>query len=178
MKKLFESKRFKRIFIISIYAILILINVVPLFIFSDKITFPTYSLWPIFMLIIAVVHTVIAYAYRHKTNFLFLRRFIVPLYLMDDNKYTYTPEYQKNFFLMLKIYYGTFPFYLSVMFFSESTAEASFRTIALFLFTQLIFLVMGILGLIKEAKLRKQKRLLEEMERKEQERREELGRWK
>ena len=129
------------------------------------------------------IYAIIAFLNRKKGNLFVLGRdklFIAFLRsLSDDKPNTDSEEYRKEFALSAFIFCVSIPFYIPLAFFAKglytALSSALFVTILRLLFTLILVLVPRI---IKNAKDQKQGRVNDEAARKEQERRESMGKWK
>ncbi len=129
------------------------------------------------------VYAVIAFANKKKGNLFVLGRnklFVAFLRsLKDDDPDTDSEEYQKEFALSAFIFCASIPLYIPLAFFAKgfytALSSALFVTVLRILFTLLLVLVPRIM---KQAQGKKQGRIKDEADRKEQERRESMGKWK
>ena len=133
--------------------------------------------------ICSVVYAVIAFVNKEQGNLFVLGRnklFIAFLRsLKDDNPDTDSDEYKKEFALSAFIFCASIPFYIPLAFFAKSfytaLSSALSVTILRILFTFVLVLIPRIM---KNAQNKKQARIKDEADRKEQERRESMGKWK
>ena len=95
----------------------------------------------------------------------------------EDKEYTFTEEYERKFRWMLLVYFAAIPFYLPIICFATTWQQILWSLLVAFV-PQGIFIGCGIAGTIGEAKKERLRQAQLEKERIEQERREELGRWK
>ena len=162
--------------IICVTLILLVLNVIPIIIFFKSCRLSVYS-FPVFaVMAYVIINGVISYFFRHKGNFLMIRRYRSELF-RDDQDVTFTDGYEREFRWMLLIYCIPIPFYLPIGFFASSWSHTLW-TLLVFLLPQLIFLGYGIYETAQHVKSEKLRREQLENELKEQERREELGFWK
>ncbi len=110
---------------------------------------------------------------RNKLFFAFLRS------LRDDSPNTDSDEYKKEFALSAFIFCASIPFYIPLAFFANDFYSALSSTLLVTLLRLFCtFLLVLIPRMIKNAKDKKQARVKDEADRKEQERRESMGKWK
>ena len=132
--------------------------------------------------ICSVVYAVIAFLNKEHGNAFLLGRnklFITFLRSLEDNPDTDSDEYKKEFALSAFIFCASIPFYIPRAFFAESfyTAISSALSVTM-LRIVLTFALVLIPYIIKNAQAKKQARIKDEANRKEQERRESMGKWK
>ena len=129
------------------------------------------------------VYAIIAFVNKEQGNLFVVGRnklFIAFLRsLRDDNLDTNSDEYKKEFALSAFIFCASIPLYIPLAFFAKSfytaLSSALSVTILRILFT---FVLVLIPRMIKNAQDKKQERVKDEADRKEQERRESMGKWK
>lgn len=93
--------------------------------------------------------------------------------------YTESDEYKKQFEITAFIYCITIPAYITFAFFAGGFYSALLQALSWTLFRTIAVMIIGIAPtIIKRAGEKKQQRMREEAERKEQERRESMGEWK
>ncbi len=173
-------KKYKIINTVFIVAV-IAITVIPMLLLWQNIGITKYSIPAICLSAFHVIYGGMAYALRHKKNYLpysvrFIKHFAFNLF--EPNKdYTYTKEYKTCFYRMLAVYFAVVPMYIPCIFLS-STAFAMPLAVIVFLIPQAVFITFQIRSFSAEFKMERQKREFEEQQRKEQEKREEMGQWK
>ncbi len=166
----------KKSFIIYAFAISLLINAVPLFIFRDALVFSKQSIVSLVIMILVSINGIACYLLRHKGNFLPLGKPRGDA-LSADKDYTFTKEYKKEFYWQFAVYALSIPFFLPCIFF-VSKWEQSLWTLCVAFVPQFIYIVYGISNTVKEAKEYRELKEKQERELKEQEQKEELGRFK
>ena len=132
--------------------------------------------------ICSVVYAVIAFLNKEHGNAFLLGKnklFITFLRSLEDNPDTDSDEYKKEFALSAFIFCASIPFYIPLAFFAESfyTALSSALSVTM-LRIVLTFALVLIPCIIKNEQAKKQARIKDEANRKEQERRESMGKWK
>lgn len=166
----------KKIIFICFFALSVLINIVPLLIFRDSMVFSEQSIASAGIMILVSANGILSYFLRHKGNFLSLRRRQFGAFSANKD-YTYTKEYNREFFWQFLVYCLAIPFYIPCIFFVSKWPHLLWTLCVLFA-PQVIYIVYGISNTLKDVKeyrLAKQKK---EQELKEQMQKEELGRFK
>lgn len=155
---------------------LLLVNIIPVLVFWGSATISVYSLPPMAVMALVVINGVLSCVFKHKGNFLMIRKYRSAIFSADKD-YTFTDEYEKEFRWMLLIYCAAIPFYIPIIFFASSWSQTLW-TLLVFFIPQVIFIAHGIYQTVQDVKEEKRRQAQLEKERKEQERREELGYWK
>ena len=162
--------------IICFTLIVFIINIISVFVFGEIVKISVYSVAPTVVMALAVINGVFACVFKHKGNFLMIRKYHSNVFSADKN-YTFTDEYEKNFRWMLFVYLVAIPFYIPIIFFASSWRETLW-TLAVFFFPQATYIAHGVYQTIQDVKESNRKQAQLKKERTEQERREELGHWK
>ena len=168
--------------------IYILLSVVGLFlsilpiVFGNNIGLTQYSIIPFAFAIASVIYAIIAFKMKDKGNLFVAGKFW--LYRMvsfsfESKAHTEDEEYKQEFALSAFIYCISIPAYLSFAFLADDYYSAlaqalGWTTLRLFA----IIIIVVVLPMIKYIKKEKQQRIKDEADRKEQERRESMGKWK
>ncbi len=167
---------------IFLSVVILIACVLPVILHEDAAITPN-SAPAIVFCICSAVYAVIAFANKEHSNlfvlggnklfFAFLRS------LSDDGPNTDSDEYKKEFALSAFIFFVSIPFYIPITFFAKSFYSALSLTLLVtilrILFTITLVLIPPV---IKNAQEKKQARVKDEADRKEQERRESMGKWK
>ncbi len=93
----------------------------------------------------------------------------------EDEDYTFTEKYEKEFFWQFCVYWFAIPFYIPCVFFTSALWMTAIGTICVFFAPQLVYFIYDISNDIKNAKEYRIKEQKRAQELKEQELREELG---
>ncbi len=133
--------------------------------------------------ICSFVYAVIAFLNKEHSNLFVLGRnklFIAFLRsLSDDRDDTDSDEYKKEFALSAFIFCASIPVYIPLAFFANSFYSALSSALSVTLLRILCtFILVLIPRIIKNAHDKKKDRIKDEADRKEQERRESMGKWK
>ena len=129
------------------------------------------------------IYVIIAFLNKEHSNLFILGKnklFIAFLRSQsDDSPNTNSDEYKKEFALSAFIFCASIPFYIPLAFFAESfyTALSSALSVTM-LRIVLTFALVLIPCIVKNAQDKKKARIKDESDRKEQERRESMGKWK
>ncbi len=174
------SKKSKFIFIV-LAVIILLISILPIVLIKD-VALSKYSFVSIAFAVGSVAYAIIAFIFKNKGNlFVAGRRFYRTLSLLfsEEKSYTESKEYKKEFALSAFIYCVTIPAYISSAFFARDFYSALSRALWWSILRQLaIILIVIIPPIIKNIKEKKQQQKKDEADRKEQEHRESMGKWK
>ena len=132
--------------------------------------------------ICSVVYAIIAFLNKEHGNAFLLGKnklFITFLRSLEDNPDTDSDEYKKEFALSAFIFCASIPFYIPLAFFAESfyTTLSSVLSVTM-LRIVLTFALVLIPCIVKNVQDKKKARIKDESDRKEQERRESMGKWK
>ena len=170
----------KLIFIFLSIAILIAC-ILPV-IFNENAAISFNSAPAIVFGICSVAYAIIAFLNKGHGNAFLLGKnklFITFLRSLEENHDTDSDEYKKEFALSAFIFCASIPFYIPLAFFSESfyTALSSALSVTM-LRIVLTFALVLIPRIIKNAQDKKKARIKDEADRKEQEQRESMGKWK
>lgn len=166
----------KKLIFIGILLTSVLVNTLPLFIFKDSIVLSKQSSVSFVVMLLVSANGTASYFLRHKGNFL---SFGKPRgsALSEDKAYTFTDEYQKAFFLQFSVYWFAIPFYLPCIFFVSEWVHLLWTLCVIFV-PQVIFIAFGVFTTIKEAKDYRLLQRNQDQELREQQKREEMGRFK
>ncbi len=131
----------------------------------------------------SAIYAIIAFLNKEKGNLFVLGRnklFIAFLRsLSDDGPNTDSDEYKKEFALSAFIFCASIPFYIPLAFFAKEYYSALSSTLSVTLLRLFCMLALVLIPpMIKNVKAKKHERIKDEADRKEQERRESMGKWK
>lgn len=166
----------KLLYLIVFFAVLIA-NVLIVLFQINKASVSLFSVLPILLMLGMTIHAIYAYLLRHKGNYLYKRVHGIINPFGPDKDYTFTDEYSDRFFFMLKIHCIVIPFYIPMIFLTEGYVQLLWIFVPA-IFRESAYLAMGISETVKDIKEEKERNDQLEKERLEQERREELGKWK
>ena len=132
--------------------------------------------------ICSVVYAVIAFLNKEHGNAFLLGKnklFITFLRSLKENHDTDSDEYKKEFALSAFIFCASIPFYIPLAFFAKNFYAALSSALSVtMLRIVLTFALVLIPRIIKNAQDKKKARIKDEADRKEQEQRESMGKWK
>ena len=163
--------------ILSVMLALLLVNATPVLLLPEKAALTNFSIFPGAVAVLMIIYGLCALIDKHKGNY-FLLSNPRGRTLSYNKSYTYKEEYEREFRLSMLIYFGAVPFYIPLIFFTRSYPAATFGTFAVMLVPQIFLAIPLVREAIQDSKERKQILAERERERIEQERREELGKWK
>lgn len=169
----------KKIYI-AIFALLLIGNIIPLFIFSEYAQLTVNSIFPAVTMLGMIIVVILMYDFRHIPGLFFFRHMLrffkrthnITFDEPDDVETTYTPEYEKEYAFSIFVYCAIIPFFIPFIFFSQNGSNG---VVAIYL-PWIPFLFLQIRNIIWYRKNDPTAAI--EKERKEQEKREELGKWK
>ena len=152
-------------------------------IFKDALAITKYSSISIVFAICSVVYAVIAFMFKDKRNLFTAGKFwfynALSLTFSQKESYTEGEAYKKEFTLTAFIYCVTIPTYITFSFFANGFYSALLQALIWTIIRQIaIILIVMIPPIIKLTKEKKQQRIKDDADRKEQERRESMGKWK
>ncbi len=169
----------KRKIFLCVVSASVLINVIPLLPFMDRIAVSNYAWFAVILMMGVSLNGVISFFLRRKGNFLPIgARTPMSRYFSEDKAHTFTEEYEKEFFWQFCLYWFAIPFYIPCIFFVSGAPECFLLPICVFLVPQLFYFICYILNIIKGNKEYQIKKQKQEQELKEQNLQEELGRFK
>ncbi len=173
--------KFKKLIFIFLSVAILVACVLPV-ILNENASISFNSAPAIVFGICSAVYAVIAFLNKEHGNAFILGRsklFITFLRSLQDNPDTESEEYQKEFALSAFIFCASIPFYIPLAFFAKNfyTALSSALSVTMLRMVLTIAAVL-IPRIIKNAQGKKQGRINDEAAKKEQERRESMGKWK
>ena len=173
--------KFKKLIFIFLSVAILIACVLPV-ILNENASISFNSAPAIVFGICSVVYAIIAFLNKEHGNAFLLGRgklFVTFLRSLEDNPDTDSDEYKKEFALSAFIFCASIPFYIPLAFFAESfyTALSSALFVTM-LRIVLTFALVLIPRIVKNAQDKKKARIKDEANRKEQERRESMGKWK
>ena len=132
--------------------------------------------------ICSVVYAVIAFLNKEHGNAFLLGKnklFITFLRSLEENPDTDNDEYKKEFALSAFIFCASIPFYIPLAFFAKSFYTALSSALSVTILREVLIIALVLIPrIIKNAQDKKKARIKDEADRKEQERRESMGKWK
>ena len=172
---------------IAVFSLILLSNIFAVYHFSEYAELSASSILPALIMLASIVLAILAYDFRFRqgcsARFLSFNIYTEPLNiarlipkLLKDENFAFSPEYQKEFALTLFIYCAAIPFHIPVIFFGSNLKFLS--SFGIFAIPQIIFLIRGVTFVTKEIKLQNEIDTNYEIERKEQEKLESIGKWK
>ena len=168
----------KRIVVICFFLLSLVINIIPLFVFKDKVTFSVLSIYPVAFMIAMSAYGIWCYFFRHKKNYLsFGSTREHEIMFGPDREVTFTKEYIRKFYWQFIVYWVAIPFYIPCIFFSTEVIHLLWILGVLFV-PQVVYLADIIVGLPNHLKQNRDYREKRKQELEEQKKREELGYFK
>ena len=177
-------KKATKIIYFSLFLLILFGNIMSVIIFSEYATLSRYSIYPALVMLGATICAILTYDYRHsKTLSIGFLGFgeIQPINMLryipkkiESEDFTYSAEFEKEFAFTLFIYCSAIPFTIPIMFFATNTSKST-SAILVMLFPQAVYFVKGTFMHMQD---RKKDKIQRKRSRIDQERREELGKWK
>ena len=172
----------KKFFIISIL-ISTLLNILIIVINIENAALTLHSIPALAFMLCSIIYAMIAYGMKDSVNLLLIggnRLFWIIWRSFENNEYhTSFIDYEKEFRRTLFIYCVFIPCYIPIAFFSKSFYSSLFGPVSLLLIEELIIMVTFVAfrwtSLIKT---KRDQELIDEQLKKEQEKRESMGKWK
>lgn len=175
-----ESTRKRKIIYTLLYIAVLIINVLIIVIFRDRAAITKYSIPSIVFAVASIAWAVIAISLREYTNLFFLNLYIFAIFAKRfDRSYNETQTYKNEFNMLAFVYCAAIPVFFTFSLFVDNFYEGIMRPLEVSIFRDITIVLLGIFHpFIKTIKAEKQKRMKEEADIKEQERRESMGKWK
>ncbi len=145
----------KRLWWWLFYAAIILLNTLPVILFHDRADINIFSFLFFLLILASVVRGVVAYALRHKENYLLYPHLAKSKAFDSDDEETYTDEYQKSFQLMLAIHYAGIPFYIPCAFFLSEPIPVAIWACIIYGIPNILMTVIDGIDRSKKAKRRR-----------------------
>lgn len=172
----------KKIFIISIL-ISTLLNILVIVINIENAALTLHSIPALAFMLCSIIYAMIAYGMKDSGNLLLIgndRLFWIICRSFENNEYhTSFIDYEKEFRRTLFIYCVFIPCYIPIAFLSKSFPSWLLSILSLLLIQELLimstFIVLRWTSLIKA---KRNQELIDEQLKKEQEKRESMGKWK
>lgn len=163
-------------------AMTLILDAVPIIIREDA-AITKYSIVSIAFAACSVVYAAIAFMFRDKGNLFIAGKYwfyrVISLTFAENESYTEDKEYKKEFELSAFIYCITIPTYITFAFFANGFYSALSQALGWTIFRLIAIIIVVIIPpIIKLIKAKNQQRIKDEADRKEQERRESMGKWK
>lgn len=162
--------------VIYTVAATLIISLILTVIFWRPFEYSGFSLISIALALIMIINAILAIVYKHKGNF-FLRKMYLSSILSKDRDYTFTDEYENKFRLTLLVHCGVIPFYLPVILVTQGWTQSALA-LSICLIPEAFFLIYQIGQTFSDAKKEMHRQQQQDKERIEQEKREELGRFR
>ena len=172
----------KKLIFILLYVAILIACVVPV-ILNENASLSINSAPALVFGVCSAVYAVIAFVNKEKGNLFLVGKnkiFIAFLHsLKDNNPDTDSDEYKKEFAISAFIFCAPIPLYIPLAFFAKNFYAALSSALSVAIMGSLLTIVLVLIPrIIKSAQDKKQARIKDEADRKEQERRESMGKWK
>lgn len=178
MKKL----RNRKFIYAGLFVTVLMLNVLPI-IFRGDAAINKYSIVSIVFAICSVVYAVIAFILKDKGNLFIAGKYwfyrALSFAFSENESHVEDEEYKKEFELSAFIYCITIPTYITFSFFADGFYSALSQAFGWTIIRQIAIIIVVIIPpIIKRIKEKKHQHIKDEADRKEQERRESMGKWK
>ena len=138
----------RRIVFVVLYAVLIFINTIPIFIYRDKVQ-TAFSWLFLAVMLLELIYGIFCCVCKHKANFFRNYRRIHLFWKNDES--TFTAEYQREFDCYAMIFFSSLPFYIPLIHFAAEPIHTLWGLLVL-AFPWIAFSMIGIRDTISEAK--------------------------
>ena len=176
-----KNLKTRRLIYVVLSVIALVLNALPIVI-KQNVAFSQYSIISVAFALCSVVYAVIAFIFKDKGNLFVAGKYWFYRVLslsFSENKYKDDEEYKKEFELSAFIYCVTIPTYITFAFFASSFYFAFSKALEWTIFRLVAIMVVVIIPpIIRNIKEKKQQRIKDQADKKEQERRESMGKWK
>ena len=163
----------KRLIFLLCFSVSLIINIIPLFVFKEKVAFSNVSYYPLIVMVVLSAHGLLCYFCRHSGNYLLYVRTRWGMFGSDQD-YTFEKEYSREFYWQFIVYCFAMPFYIPCVFFSTKFVHLLW-TMCVFVALPLVYFINDMVKYFKDIKEKRKKSLKREQELKKQKEREELG---
>jgi hypothetical protein len=165
----------KRLIFLLCFSVSLLMNIIPLFVFKEKAAFNDYSLYPLVFMIVMSIQGLVDCSKLFRIGFR-RRPHSFPGVSRLFGKSS-EEENERAFFWQSIVYWVAIPFYLPCIFFSTKFEHLPW-TLLVFFAPQIIYISYFLIYILIDAKKDKRTKQTHEQELKEQQKREEMGRFK
>ena len=171
-----DVKNTKIIYVVLSAAVLIA-NALPIILFAEHVAITKYSIPSIVFAFCSVVYAIIAISLREQFNLFFLNLYIIAK--VFNKSYNETQEYKDDFKKFGFVYCATIPTYITLALFADNYYSGIAWPLDLTILRDVTIILLGLIPpIIKNIAKTKQRKIKDEADRKEQERRESMGKWK
>ena len=172
----------QRTLFITVIAISLLLSILPVIVFRHSAAITVYSIPAIVFFVSSVVFAAVAFSFRERGNlFAYPSKlfYILLVAISGDREYTSKLEYKKEFSITALIFCASIPFYIPIAFFTNGFYSSIMRPLEVSIAREIAIILLGLIPpIIKNISDKNQQRIKDEADRKEQERRESMGKWK
>ncbi len=167
----------QRIIFIIISLLILLLNILPIIIFSDKAAITIYSIPSIIFAVGSIIWAIIAISLREHFNLFFLNLYIIAK--IFNKSYNESKEYKEDFKKFAFVYCAAIPTFITISLFVDNIYAGIIRPLDLNIVRSVAIILLGLIPpFVKNIKAKNQQRIKDEADRKEQERKESMGKWK
>lgn len=170
----------KKLLYAILFTAVLFINALPVLIFSESAAITKYSIPSFVFAIVYIAWAIFAISFRQYKSLYFLNLYVFGIFAKKiDESYDTTQNSENEFNISAFIYCAAIPTFISLSFFVDDYFEGILRPLEVCIVRDVLIILLGCIPpLAKNIQARKQQQLKDEMDRKEQERRESMGQWK
>lgn len=174
-----DKKNRKTAYIFLLIAVLI-INALPIIIFQDHAAITKYSIPSIVFAVVSIIWAVVAILLREHTNLFFLNLYIFAIFAKRfDRSYNEPQTHDNEFNILAFVFCAAIPTFFTFSLFVDNFYEGIMRPLEVSIVRDVAIILFGLVPpFVKNIKAKNQQRIKDEADRKEQERRESMGKWK
>ena len=165
----------KRLIYLLCFSVSLLINIIPLFVFKEKAAFNDYSLYPLIIMIGMSLNGLVDCSKLFRIGFGRQTHFFPSVSRLFGE--SSEEENERAFFWQSIVFWVAIPFYIPCIFFCTKYEHLGW-TILVFIAPQIIYISYFLIVILIDAKKDKRIKQKYEQELKEQQKREEMGRFK
>jgi len=170
-------KKNRKIIYVLLFIAVLVINALLIIIFRDRAAITKYSIPSIVFAFCSAVYAILAISLRENFNLFFLNLFIIAK--IFNKSYNKTQEYKEDFIKFAFVYCSTIPIYITLSLFADNFYSGIMWPIDLSIIRDVVIILLGLIPpVIKNIVQKKQQNIKDEMDKKEQESRESMGKWK
>jgi len=172
-----ETKRKKYIVYALLSIAILFINVLIIVISQNRVAITKYSIPSLVFAFCSIIYAIIAISLREHFNLFFLNLYIIAK--LFNKSYNQTQEYKDDFLKFAFVYCASIPFYVTVSLLVDNFYSGIIRPLDVSIVRDVVIILLGLIPpMIKNISKQRQQRMKDEADRKEQERRESMGKWK
>ena len=171
------NKKNQKNLYVFLYIAILMINALIIVAFRDRAAITLCSIPAIVFAFCSTVYASVAISLREQCNLFFYNLYFIAK--LFNRSYTETEEYKKDFVRFAFVYCATIPIYITFSLFANNIYLGLIWPLTLAIIRDVVIILLGLVPpFVKNIVHSRQQKNKEEIERKEQERRESMGDWK